>query len=161
MKALGQAWHPEHFSCRKCGEVFSRDQAFHEKGGFPYCKSCYVDLVCSKCAGCCLPITDRALKAMEADWHVECFVCQVRKERREDGISQDRQILRLCDIQIFLPSRYTSRYGKNIAIHEPIHDTQRCQKVSRYTSQYTIHTHKKTNVKTQPIYKTLFPDQYC
>ncbi len=53
-------------------------QAFHERGGFPHCKPCYVDEVCSKCAGCLLPITDRALKAMEADWHVECFVCKVR-----------------------------------------------------------------------------------
>ncbi len=32
-------------------------------------------------------------------------------------------VLRLCDIQNFLPSRYTSRYGKSIAIHESIHDT--------------------------------------
>ncbi len=34
-------------------------------------------------------------------------------------------VLRLCDIQNFLPSRYTSRYGKSIAIHESIHDTER------------------------------------
>ena len=37
-------------------------------------------------------------------------------------------VLRLCDTQIFLQSRYTSRYGKNIAIHESIHDTKRLQK---------------------------------
>ena len=42
-------------------------------------RSCYIELTCSKCAGCDQPITDKAVKAMEREWHVGCFVCKVKK----------------------------------------------------------------------------------
>ncbi len=76
------------------------------------------------------------------------------------------QILRLCDIPNFLPSRYMSRCAKNIMIHESIHDTQRCQKyhdtwvdarctkvlkVSWYMSQYTIHANKENPTKIAEV----------
>ncbi len=39
--------------------------------------------------------------------------------------NRDQFNIRLCDIQIFLPSRYAIQYGKSITIHESIHDTKR------------------------------------
>ena len=63
--------------CHKCGEPFEKDQGFHERNNFPYCKACYVELACEKCAGCSKPITDKAIKALDKDWHVACFVCKV------------------------------------------------------------------------------------
>ena len=119
IKALNQTWHPDHFTCAKCGEAFGPNQVipinaiyfdvflldtsylcaiwipytfvnislniyfkgFHEmespKNGKPYCRNCYIDLTCSKCAGCKQAITDKAVKALNSDWHVECFICKV------------------------------------------------------------------------------------
>ena len=61
--------------------LFSAFKGFHElespRNGKPYCRSCYIDLTCSKCAGCKKAITDKAVKALDADWHVDCFVCKV------------------------------------------------------------------------------------
>ena len=119
IKALNQTWHPDHFTCAKCGEAFGPNQVmpmcaiyfecfllntsylcdiwipytfanislniyfkgFHEmespKNGKPYCRNCYIDLTCSKCTGCKQAITDKAVKALNSDWHVECFICKV------------------------------------------------------------------------------------
>ncbi len=49
--------------------------------------------------------------------------CVVSSYSSQNYHSCDRVYVRLCDIQNFLPSRYTSRYGKSIAIRESIHDT--------------------------------------
>ena len=60
-------------------------KGFHEldspNNGKPYCRTCFIDLTCSKCAGCKKPITDKAVKALDADWHVDCFVCKVSKSK--------------------------------------------------------------------------------
>ena len=50
---------------------------YREKDSHPYCDSCYTDIVLPKCGGCNKPITDRALKAFDTQWHVACFVCVV------------------------------------------------------------------------------------
>ena len=59
-------------------------KGFHElespRNGRPYCRNCYIDLTCSKCVGCTKPITDKAVKALDSDWHVDCFVCKVSEE---------------------------------------------------------------------------------
>ena len=46
-------------------------------GGDAYCDNCYSDKILPKCAGCKQPISDRALKAFDTQWHVKCFVCEV------------------------------------------------------------------------------------
>ena len=47
-------------------------------GGAAYCDGCYAANVLPKCAACSQPISDRALKAFDTQWHVKCFVCEVR-----------------------------------------------------------------------------------
>merc|ERR1712136_710903 len=83
IKALDQTWCPECFNCAKCGDGFGAGQGFHEldspNNGKPYCRACFIDITCSKCAGCKKPITDRAVKALDSDWHVDCFVCKTCK----------------------------------------------------------------------------------
>ncbi|TRY79206.1 hypothetical protein TCAL_01994 [Tigriopus californicus] len=76
VKALDQSWHPTCFLCRKCNKAFGKDEGFHEMNGTPYCKTCYIDTACDKCAGCSRPITDKAMKALDQTWHVGCFVCK-------------------------------------------------------------------------------------
>lgn len=41
MNAMGKAWHPEHFFCALCGQVFLPDMPFMEHEGKAYCESDY------------------------------------------------------------------------------------------------------------------------
>ena len=64
--------------CVECAAPFSGSLSYREEGGQPYCDPCYTATVLPRCAGCTQPITDRALRAMDQQWHVTCFTCQVR-----------------------------------------------------------------------------------
>lgn len=92
---MDKNWHPEHFQCVGCSVQFSGSLTYresgeaimsdddqtlvtsHYSGGSAFCDQCYAERILPKCFGCHRPITDRALKALDAQWHVECFVCEV------------------------------------------------------------------------------------
>nr|ALS04659.1 paxillin-like isoform X4 [Pseudodiaptomus poplesia] len=75
VRAMDRTWHPEHFQCYGCLTQFTQNMSYREKDGKPYCEHCYTDTVLPKCGGCANPITDRALKAFDKQWHIKCFVC--------------------------------------------------------------------------------------
>ena len=68
------AWH---IASQVRPHVIMTDVTSHYPGGAAYCDQCYAERILPKCFGCHRPITDRALKALDAQWHVECFVCEV------------------------------------------------------------------------------------
>merc|ERR1712037_1031334 len=57
--------------------------SYREREGKPYCDHCYTDTVLPKCGGCGQPITDRALRAFDKQWHIKCFVCSECKKTFE------------------------------------------------------------------------------
>ncbi|KAM9660477.1 leupaxin isoform 2-T2 [Trichechus inunguis] len=74
LTAMDQTWHPEHFFCSHCGEVFGAE-GFHEKDKKPYCRKDFLAMFSPKCGGCNRPVLENYLSAMDAVWHPECFVC--------------------------------------------------------------------------------------
>ncbi|XP_023345728.1 leupaxin [Eurytemora carolleeae] len=76
IRAMNQTFHPEHFHCFSCQTPFKDGEGFHEFKNSPYCKNCYIERACEKCHGCCRPITDTAMKAMNNSWHGACFRCK-------------------------------------------------------------------------------------
>ncbi|XP_012580720.1 PREDICTED: leupaxin isoform X2 [Condylura cristata] len=74
LTAMDQTWHPEHFFCAHCGEVFG-PEGFHEKDKKPYCQKDFLAMFSLKCGGCNRPVLDNYLSAMDTVWHPECFVC--------------------------------------------------------------------------------------
>ncbi|XP_036621425.1 leupaxin isoform X2 [Trichosurus vulpecula] len=74
LTAMDQTWHPEHFFCFHCGEVFS-EEGFHEKDKKPYCRKDFLAMFAPRCGGCNRPVLENYLSAMDAVWHPECFVC--------------------------------------------------------------------------------------
>lgn len=60
VKALGCAWHPEHFVCARCGGELGGG-SFFEKDGVPYCPRDYGRLFSPRCARCAQPILDVGL----------------------------------------------------------------------------------------------------
>uniref|UniRef100_H2ZWN7 Leupaxin n=1 Tax=Latimeria chalumnae TaxID=7897 RepID=H2ZWN7_LATCH len=74
LTALDKSWHPEHFFCAHCGEVFT-EEGFMEKEGKAYCRQDFFNLFSPRCGGCNRPVLDNYLSAVNTVWHPECFVC--------------------------------------------------------------------------------------
>ncbi|XP_038964647.1 leupaxin isoform X3 [Rattus norvegicus] len=74
LTAMNKTWHPEHFFCSHCGEVFGAE-GFHEKDKKPYCRKDFLAMFSPKCGGCNRPVLENYLSAMNTVWHPECFVC--------------------------------------------------------------------------------------
>lgn len=52
-------------------------ESFFEREGKPYCKEDFENIFAAKCNGCQKPISDKAIVALEAKWHKDCFKCKV------------------------------------------------------------------------------------
>jgi hypothetical protein len=72
--ALGRQWHPECFCCCVCEKEFTVGD-YYENEGKAYCKEHYFAQFGELCKGCNKPIMVKALKAIGAQWHPECFKC--------------------------------------------------------------------------------------
>ncbi|XP_052548990.1 leupaxin isoform X3 [Tympanuchus pallidicinctus] len=72
--ALGETWHPEHFTCACCGQELG-GRPFFERGGQAYCEEDYHQAFSPRCAYCAGPIREKVLTAMDQTWHPEHFFC--------------------------------------------------------------------------------------
>ena len=75
---MEKTWCAGCFVCSGCESQFTAESGFHEHQERPYCQDCYAEVALPKCAGCLGPIKTKAVKAMDKDWCVGCFVCKVR-----------------------------------------------------------------------------------
>lgn len=76
--ALGKNFHPHCFCCGKCRRPMGAGAGqFRERGGVPYCQSCYATHLASRCARCSQPIMDTVITAMEKTWHKDCLTCTI------------------------------------------------------------------------------------
>jgi len=76
--ALNKKWHLYCFVCTSCQVPVSDE--YYENDGKPYCRRDYNRLFGSTCAGCKKPLSGKKLKALEKEWHPECFKCCVCKD---------------------------------------------------------------------------------
>ncbi|RVE45873.1 hypothetical protein evm_009472 [Chilo suppressalis] len=74
IQALGVSWHANHFVCGGCRKELGGG-GFMEQAGRPFCSACYADKFAARCNGCAKPIVDKAIIALDAKWHRECFTC--------------------------------------------------------------------------------------
>jgi len=74
INAMGEKWHPDHFSCFYCHKSFAGG-AFFEYQGKPYCEQHYHQVTGAICAGCGQPVGTRSVDALGKKWHPEHFVC--------------------------------------------------------------------------------------
>jgi len=73
---FGQSFHPDCFTCWKCGDPLKSGVEFYVVGkNQPHCKKCYQSAL-SNCFKCGQQITQgRIVKALGHDYHPDCFVC--------------------------------------------------------------------------------------
>ncbi|NXF55215.1 LPXN protein, partial [Oceanites oceanicus] len=57
LTALGKIWHPEHFTCTRCGQELG-GRPFFERGGRAYCEEDYHQVFSPHCAYCAGPIRE-------------------------------------------------------------------------------------------------------
>ncbi|XP_065611148.1 leupaxin isoform X3 [Cyrtonyx montezumae] len=74
LTALGETWHPEHFTCAHCGQELG-GRPYFERGGQAYCEEDYHQAFSPRCAYCAGPIREKVLTAMDQTWHPEHFFC--------------------------------------------------------------------------------------
>ncbi|CAD5231789.1 unnamed protein product [Bursaphelenchus xylophilus] len=72
--ALGQMWHPEHFTCYQCGDQIGH-KLFFEKDEKAYCEDDYHENFSPRCGYCQLPVKERAISALGKTYHQEHFTC--------------------------------------------------------------------------------------
>uniref|UniRef100_V9L321 Paxillin-like protein n=1 Tax=Callorhinchus milii TaxID=7868 RepID=V9L321_CALMI len=96
LTAMNKTWHPAHFFCAQCGEVFGKE-GHHEKDGKPYCAKDFFNMFAPKCGSCDRPVTANYLSALNSVWHPECFVCRDCRVSFESGSFFEMSGLPYCD----------------------------------------------------------------
>ncbi|KAJ8278934.1 hypothetical protein COCON_G00060000 [Conger conger] len=104
LTALDNTWHPEHFFCQHCGEVFG-NEGYLERDGKPYCCRDFYRLFAPKCSGCGEPVQENYLSAANGTWHADCFVCADCLSPFRDGCFMELDGRPLCSLH------YHSRQG--------------------------------------------------
>ncbi|KAG7488148.1 hypothetical protein MATL_G00030430 [Megalops atlanticus] len=104
LTALDRSWHPDHFFCTHCGELFE-SQGFMERDGRPYCTRDFYHLFAPKCSGCGEPVQQNYLSAVNGTWHPSCFVCADCLSPFQDGCFMELEGRPLCSLH------YHSRQG--------------------------------------------------
>jgi len=79
----GQVWHSECFVCAQCFQPFP-DGIYFEFEGRKYCEHDFHVLYAPCCNKCNEFIIGRVIKAMNANWHPECFVCELCSKQLAD-----------------------------------------------------------------------------
>uniref|UniRef100_A0A8C2W820 Leupaxin n=2 Tax=Cyclopterus lumpus TaxID=8103 RepID=A0A8C2W820_CYCLU len=95
LTALDQSWHPDHFFCTHCGDLFGSD-GFLEKDGKPYCCKDFYQLFAPQCSGCGESVRENYLTAANGTWHPECFVCADCLKPFTDGCFMELDGRPLC-----------------------------------------------------------------
>ncbi|KAI1891624.1 hypothetical protein AGOR_G00145700 [Albula goreensis] len=95
LTAMDQTWHPEHFFCNHCGELFG-PEGFLERDGKPYCRKDFYRLFAPKCSGCGQPVQENYLSAANGTWHPDCFVCADCLSPFRDGCFMELDGRPLC-----------------------------------------------------------------
>lgn len=95
----GELWHPQCFVCAQCFRSFP-DGIFYEFEGRKYCEHDFQMLFAPCCGRCGEFIIGRVIKAMNANWHPQCFLCEMcNKELADSGFIryQNRALCHDCN----------------------------------------------------------------
>lgn len=72
----GEIWHTQCFVCAQCFQPF-QDGVFYEFDGRKYCEHDFHMLFAPCCGKCREFIIGRVIKAMNSNWHPDCFRCEL------------------------------------------------------------------------------------
>ncbi|KAI4459399.1 lim domain-containing protein [Holotrichia oblita] len=102
VNSTGELWHQTCFVCAQCFQEF-RDGIFYEFEGRKYCEHDFHVLFAPCCGKCGEFIIGRVIKAMNANWHVKCFLCDMcKKELADTGFIRNagRALCHECNAKV-------------------------------------------------------------
>ncbi|XP_065059889.1 LIM and senescent cell antigen-like-containing domain protein 1 [Rhopilema esculentum] len=79
----GQIYHEKCFVCAQCFRPFENG-LFYEYDGRQYCEYDFQQLYAPCCNSCGEYVIGRVIKAMHANWHPDCFRCELCKDPLAD-----------------------------------------------------------------------------
>jgi len=89
LTALGKAWHKDCFTCKHCNKKIFSFAKFFEEDGQPVCVPCN-NSAAPLCGACKKPCITKHMKAMNQDWHEDCFHCAgCKKTLGSEGFFED------------------------------------------------------------------------
>ncbi|KAG0724290.1 LIM domain-containing protein unc-97 [Chionoecetes opilio] len=98
----GQLWHTQCFVCAQCFRPFP-DDIFYEFEGRKYCEHDFQVLFAPCCNKCNEFIIGRVIKAMNNNWHPQCFTCELcTKELADLGFIRNagRALCHECNARV-------------------------------------------------------------
>jgi hypothetical protein len=95
VRANGKGFHEKCFVC--VIGACDLGEGFVEKMDSLFCVQHYHEEFSPKCGGCLKPITGKHLKALEKQWHSECFTCMVCKKPFPGGAFHKHDNLPYCE----------------------------------------------------------------
>ena len=96
--ACGSTWHVGHFFCAECGDPFDAKKPFVEKDGYAWCLNCHAGRFSGRCKGCRKPVVTEGIRALDAEWHIDCFVCKVSPRIKTSVNSCEAEQLKLTKV---------------------------------------------------------------
>ncbi|POS87125.1 hypothetical protein EPUL_000719 [Erysiphe pulchra] len=93
--ALGEHWHYGHFFCAECGNPFEKDMTHIHIDGYAWCVKCQTKRTerrAPKCKKCQKAVIGEYVRALDGEWHENCFRCNVCENSFSDGSFYPKQI---------------------------------------------------------------------
>ncbi|VDN25192.1 unnamed protein product [Gongylonema pulchrum] len=113
VNSSGQVWHSDCFVCSQCLEPFP-DGIYFEFEGRKYCEHDFHVLYAPCCNKCNEFIVGRVIKAMNANWHPECFRCELcNKELADIGFLRNSGRLICSVLNEFIVGRVIKAMNAN------------------------------------------------
>jgi hypothetical protein len=111
-KRLGQfsasfgnrSWHPQCFSCTRCkGSLNNGFMEGSSQDKSLYCSHCHAEVFGEMCFGCTLPLGLQVKRAMNQNWHVQCFNCTNCKQNLDAKfvVKNEMPYCIACDEELF------------------------------------------------------------
>lgn len=118
-------WHLRCFVCAQCFRPFNDNHEYYEFGGRKYCEQDFRTLFAPCCAKCHHFIIGRVIKAINNNWHPNCFNCQLCQIPLADSgfvKSKGRAICHDCNAldKEANTGRYVCQKCKNYIDEEPL-----------------------------------------
>ena len=126
LQALGTLYHLNCFCCRKCSKKIGTEE-FFVKDNNAYCDHCYKSSFLPKCSRCKKEIEGKYLKALNQDFHEDCFTCSVCNEPFDEGKFYEK------DDNAYCHQHYNQLFGFTCAkCHQTITDGTAISALDKY-----------------------------
>jgi len=126
LQALDRLYHIDCFCCRKCSKKIGNEE-FYVHDNHPYCENCYKHSFLPKCSRCFKQIDGKYLKALDQDFHENCFNCATCHKLFHDGKFYEKNKNAYCN------EDYHKMFGYSCAkCHQSITDGSTISALDKY-----------------------------